>query len=543
MKRLIALISLMTFVLILAGCEGNQSVGQSQSPSQSTPKIKTVAVTRDSKDCVGKDYQELERELCDAGFLSVNIEAIDDLTSSETNRAGVVESISINGSADFVQGQEFDEKSTVVIRYHDYRNCTVKVYVDFVSNLLFNKYDVNFLANEITEGTMEHGTDAEFELRVKAGTHNLSFVSDESSSVKGSTKIVIDGDMKLHYQISCYKDEVAVKVLSTEVLECSTSEHAWLDATCVKPKTCTVCKKTEGEAAGHEWIEATCVVAKNCSVCHVISGNPLGHNVSDWTILQSENCGKEGIKEGLCTICSEKVTKTVPKTGAHTYSEWEVTSKPSCSVEGTQTRVCQTCQHEDTSKIAKLSHDYNDWEVTSKPSCTVEGTQTRVCKTCQQKDNAKIEMLSHDYVESVIVEATYYDAGTKGQKCSSCGAEGDTTKYYTYYKTSLKEIFNAYKANEIAADEKYDDMYIEFSAKISEIKQGGLFFYGDIVFEVSNGTYFNDEVKCAIKSNDQLEYVKTLVVGNKVTIKGKITAVSYDKDFGSNMYIDIMEIE
>ena len=403
MKRLIALISLMTFVVILAGCEGKQSVDQS--PSQSAPEITTAAVTRDSKDCVGADYQLLGRELCEAGFLYVDVEAIDDLTSSDTERVGVIESVSINGETDFAKGQEFDKESSIVIRYHDYRNCTVAIHVDFVSNWLLNKYDVNFLVDDIIEGTMEHGTDSDFELFVKAGTYTLSFESDESSSVKGTTTIVIDGDAQINYQISCYGEEVAVKTVSTEILECTTSEHTWNDATCIKPNTCSVCGKTEGEALGHKWIDATCTAAKTCSICQETDGEPLGHNVSEWTVLQGETCGTDGAKTGVCSVCSEKVEEIIPQTGAHAYSDWKVTLNPSCTTEGTQARVCNTCQYEDTSKI---------------------------------------ERLSHEYVESIIAEATYYDAGTKGQKCSACGIEGETNKYYTYYETSLRKIFDAY---------------------------------------------------------------------------------------------------
>lgn len=30
-------------------------------------------------------------------------------------------------------------------------------------------------------------------------------------------------------------------------------EHEWAEATCRTPKTCNLCRETEGEALGHTW--------------------------------------------------------------------------------------------------------------------------------------------------------------------------------------------------------------------------------------------------------------------------------------------------
>ncbi|MBO4374808.1 MAG: hypothetical protein J5829_06850 [Lachnospiraceae bacterium] len=53
--------------------------------------------------------------------------------------------------------------------------------------------------------------------------------------------------------------------------------HTWVEATCTKPKTCSVCGATEGEALGHEWDENTpnYQQAKTCSRCGQTEGNPL----------------------------------------------------------------------------------------------------------------------------------------------------------------------------------------------------------------------------------------------------------------------------
>ena len=56
-----------------------------------------------------------------------------------------------------------------------------------------------------------------------------------------------------------------------------TCYHRWDDATCTKPKTCSICGKTEGEALGHQWMDATCTEPQICSVCKETKGKALGH--------------------------------------------------------------------------------------------------------------------------------------------------------------------------------------------------------------------------------------------------------------------------
>mgnify|MGYP001638972543 CR=1 FL=1 len=37
-----------------------------------------------------------------------------------------------------------------------------------------------------------------------------------------------------------------------------TCYHTWNAATCTRPRTCSICGKTEGESKGHTWSNATC---------------------------------------------------------------------------------------------------------------------------------------------------------------------------------------------------------------------------------------------------------------------------------------------
>lgn len=73
----------------------------------------------------------------------------------------------------------------------------------------------------------------------------------------------------------------------TETEEIAMIAHAWVDATCTSPKTCSACKATEGEALGHTWADATCTAPKTCSVCKLTEGENIDHSFD----------------EGVCTMC------------------------------------------------------------------------------------------------------------------------------------------------------------------------------------------------------------------------------------------------
>jgi len=66
--------------------------------------------------------------------------------------------------------------------------------------------------------------------------------------------------------------------------------HTWEDATCTAPKTCSVCKATEGEALPHTWEEATCKAPKTCSVCKKTEGGIGDHKWEEATTQAPKTC-------------------------------------------------------------------------------------------------------------------------------------------------------------------------------------------------------------------------------------------------------------
>lgn len=249
-----------------------------------------------SCDCIGKDKETVAGDFFLAGFSNVDEEAIEDLEITETDKYGKVESITVNGIADFEGNKEFKATSKVVIKYHSYKRKEVpisyeeaknmdieaiikafddsgfvniktdeeydldpstndvefenrisidgttsfskdakfpqnseikivthkpyelynlKVVIDFVPNLIFSKYDVDFEIGGNFE-TLTHGKDATFEYKLKQGEYTVCFTSADSSSVEGEAEINLTGDTEVSYKICCYSDKITVETMYLE---------------------------------------------------------------------------------------------------------------------------------------------------------------------------------------------------------------------------------------------------------------------------------------------------------------------------------------
>lgn len=101
----------------------------------------------------------------------------------------------------------------------------------------------------------------------------------------------------------------------TELTSLSVHVHDWQPATCTAPKTCSVCRTTEGTALGHAWQPATCTAPKTCSVCHTTEGTALAHAWQPATCTAPKTCSvcqaTEGAAKGHSWV---DATCTTPKT-------------------------------------------------------------------------------------------------------------------------------------------------------------------------------------------------------------------------------------
>lgn len=87
----------------------------------------------------------------------------------------------------------------------------VEIHINFVSNMIFSKYDVDLSVDGVMRETLKHGTDADIELDLSAGEHTIMFTNHDDSSVSGSASLYVDDDMKATYTISCHYDGVDIE--------------------------------------------------------------------------------------------------------------------------------------------------------------------------------------------------------------------------------------------------------------------------------------------------------------------------------------------
>lgn len=134
---------------------------------------------------------------------------------------------------------------------------------------------------------------------------------------------------------------VLVVLFSTHVI----CIHEWAEASCIEPKTCTICGETSGEPLGHDWQDAACTEPKTCSRCNMTEGKSLGHEKVAATCTEPERCtrcgqtfgeplghdikGQTCTADGTCSRCGE----VFPAEG-HKWVDATCTTPKTCSVCG-----------------------------------------------------------------------------------------------------------------------------------------------------------------------------------------------------------------
>ena len=99
-----------------------------------------------------------------------------------------------------------------------------------------------------------------------------------------------------------------------------------------------------------------------------------------------------------------------------------------------------------------------------------------------------------------------------------------------YTEVTTDELADALEANAVNASEAYKGKYLAVTGKLDTIDSDGNYINLDTV----HNTWDIYVVTCRIKTDDQLDKVRSLKKGDTITVKGKITDVGeylkYDMD-------------
>lgn len=175
--------------------------------------------------------------------------------------------------------------------------------------------------------------------------------------------------------------------------EGSPNGHTWIDANCSAPKTCSVCKETEGNYGEHVWDPATCLAPKTCSICKITEGETIDHTWIAATCTTPKTCSICNKTEGeLATHTWESATCKAPKTcSVCNATEGELAKHDWTSATCLAPKTCSFCG---TTEGELGDHDWK------KATCQ----NPKTCKVCGEEDGFSTD---HKYKSG---KCTYCDA-------------------------------------------------------------------------------------------------------------------------------------
>ena len=243
-------------------------------------------------------------------------------------------------------------------------------------------------------------------------------------------------------------------------------DHAWVEATCLEPKTCSVCEVTVGEALGHDHtervIQPSCTrpgkTVIGCTRCDYSESKDevpaLGHtyNITDdpasgtYSDQVLPTCTEVGQRYFRCTVCRliplNDTENNVVEIAPLGHDHYEEVVAPDCVNQGVTEIYCSRCDYFDkkdfVDALGHTTYKENDAQMgvhylySVEPNCTEKGEIVYVCTVCDKLSNDKKEIPALDHDFQVVVEPwcgndSYYEYACsrtcRGEKCTETKAE------------------------------------------------------------------------------------------------------------------------
>lgn len=209
LKYIIYMFSVLLMVFYFISYNTGYIIDKNDAVDVSSSVLVTMPCSRD--ECIGEKYSDIQEKLQTAGFTSVKLEKIEDLKYSDKDKFGTIETITVDGSDDIIKNNKVSCDAKIVIKYHAYAKCKVAIHIDFVPNLMFDKYDVQFSVDDDDSQAISHGEDKDFTFELDPGKHNLNFVDKDDSAVTGTMELNVENDLNAGYIIRCKGDRIEIE--------------------------------------------------------------------------------------------------------------------------------------------------------------------------------------------------------------------------------------------------------------------------------------------------------------------------------------------
>lgn len=160
--------------------------------------------------------------------------------------------------------------------------------------------------------------------------------------------------------------------------------------------------------------------------------------------------------------------------------------------------------------------------------------KNKTCKYCKEQIDSKAKVCSkcgkdqrnwflrHPIISSILVLSLltmmFGSSSDTSKDTKEVSKSKATTEQVVVHKVSVFDIGDAFNANQVSAEKEWNGKYIEFSAEISNITDGGISFYN-----VSSDDFDMTSIRCNLTDENQLLDVKN---GQTITVQGVIQGQS-----------------
>lgn len=93
---------------------------------------------------------------------------------------------------------------------------SVGIHLVCEENVIFSKYNMAVYVDDTQVGTLEHGKNGQYSVRLEQGNHTLRLKSESDESIEGTAVLEISQDEDLHYRVHCSSGSIEIERMTAD---------------------------------------------------------------------------------------------------------------------------------------------------------------------------------------------------------------------------------------------------------------------------------------------------------------------------------------